>query len=284
MTARTETSSATVDTNDGASLSYLQVGTGPDLLLIPGWSQTAAQWAKQIEEFSRTHRVTAVDMRGHGESSKPNHGYRIARLAADLNDLIEALDLRRITIMAHSMGCSIVWAYWDLFTGGRIAKLVLVDEPAVLSADQTWERDTAAALGAIFTSAEVFDIAASLRGPDGAANSSALVATMKTAAMTHEDYAWIMEENFKLPREWAATLLIDHVAADWRDVLPRITVPTLVIGGTVSVFPAPGIEWVASQIPGATSRIFDAAEFGSHFMFWENPDAFNFVVRQFLDS
>jgi non-heme chloroperoxidase len=284
MTASTEIFSATVDTNDGVSLSYLQVGTGPDLLLIPGWSQTAAQWAKQIEEFSRTHRVTAVDMRGHGESSKPNHGYRISRLAADLNDLIESLDLRHVTIMAHSMGCSIVWAYWDMFTGRRIAKLILVDEPAVLSADPTWEQDTGAALGAIFTSAEVFDLAASLRGADGAANSSALVATMKTAAMTEADYAWIMTENLKLPRERAATLLVDHVAADWRDVRPRITVPTLVIGGTVSVFPALGIQWVASQIPRATLRIFDAAELGSHFMFWENPDTFNSVVRQFLDS
>lgn len=283
MTISTETCSATITTNDGVTLRYVQSGSGPDLLLVHGWSQTAAQWRKQIDEFSHTHRVTAIDLRGHGESSKPDYGYRISRLAADLNDLLEALDLTDVTIMAHSMGCSITWAYWDLFTGRRIAKLVLVDQPAVLSADHTWDEGRAAEVGAIFTAAAVFDIAAALRGPDGAANSADLVSTMKTSAMTAEDFEWIMENNLKLPRRHGGTLLIDHVAADWRDVLPRIDVPTLVIGGAVSVFPASGIQWIASQIPGATLRIFDETEAGSHFIFWENADAFNAVVRQFLD-
>ena len=225
MTVSTEVRSATITTNDGVTLSYLQAGSGPERLLVPGWSQTAAQWRKQVDEFSHTHRVTAIDLRGHGESVKPNFGYRISRVAADLNDLIEALDLTDVTIMAHSTGCSITWAYWDLFTGRRIAKMILVDQPAVLSADYTWDEGRATELSAIFTASAVFDIASALRGPDGTASSADLVGTMKTAAMTDEDLAWIMANNLKLNREHAATLPIDHVAADWRDVvhvrLPR---------------------------------------------------------------
>jgi non-heme chloroperoxidase len=66
-----ESQRASVTTTDGVKISYIRAGSGPDLLFIPGWSQTAAQWRKQLVEFSQNYRVTAVDMRGHGESGKP---------------------------------------------------------------------------------------------------------------------------------------------------------------------------------------------------------------------
>jgi pimeloyl-ACP methyl ester carboxylesterase len=105
---------------------------------------------------------------------------------------------------------------------------------------------------------------------------------MFTSNVPAEDISWTIEANHALPRRSAGTLLVDHAYQDWRDVLPRINVPTLVIGGEVSIFPAAGVEWVAQQIPGATVRIFSADEGGSHFMFWENPELFNDTVRDFL--
>ena len=245
-----ESQRASVTTTDGVTISYIRAGSGPDLLFIPGWSQTAAQWRKQLVEFSRNYRVTAVDMRGHGESGKPNYGYRIARLAADIHDIINQLDLRDVAVIAHSMGCCIMWSYWDLFSHDRIAKLILVDQPALMTADPTWEEGIAGNLGTVFTPTSSFEYSSTMRSSNGAAASAALVAGMKTPGMTDEDFSWIMKQNLKMPREHAATLLIDHAAADWRDVLPRITVPTLVIGGSASLFPTSGIEWIASQIPG----------------------------------
>jgi len=105
------TQSKFIKTNDGVQLHYLEAGTTglPDLLLLHGGSQTAAQWRKQIEEFSSTYHVIAPDLRGHGESSKPTHGYRTARFAADVHDLIVQLQLKDITVIAHSMGCSVLW-------------------------------------------------------------------------------------------------------------------------------------------------------------------------------
>ncbi|MEO1105169.1 MAG: alpha/beta hydrolase [Pseudomonadota bacterium] len=58
-------------TSDGVTLSYLEAGEGQPFVMIPGWSQTALQWRAQIEAFSKTMRVIAVDMRGHGASDKP---------------------------------------------------------------------------------------------------------------------------------------------------------------------------------------------------------------------
>ena len=49
--------------------------------MIPGWSQSAALFKYQLEGLSDRYRVIAVDVRGHGESDKPKHGYRMGRLA-----------------------------------------------------------------------------------------------------------------------------------------------------------------------------------------------------------
>ncbi len=278
------TQSRFITANDGTRLHYLEAGTGPDLLLVPGWSQTAAQWRKQIEDFASTHHVVAVDMRGHGESDKPDHGYRISRLATDLHDLVNQLDLTDITWVGHSMGVSITWAYWDLFGGERIARLVLVDQPAVLIADTAWAEGQAASLSAVFDYAAISGINAGLRTPDADAVTSGLIGTMFTAASDPAEVAWAVERNHAMPRHHAGTLLIDHAYADWRDVLPRIDVPTLVIAGAVSIFPPVGVEWVAAQIPDAEVRTFTAEERGSHFMFWENPELFNQLIRDFAGS
>ena len=271
-----------ITTNDGTVLRYTDSGVGPTLILISGWPQTAAQYTKQIEHFSSSHRVIAFDHRGHGLSDRPAFGYRISRLAADLNDLILALDLSDVALLGHSMGCSIIWSYWDLYGGKRVAKLILVDEPSTLVASPVWEDGVGAGLSAIFAPVQTFELAGGVAGPDGEKVSSGLLATMWSDRMSDGDKHWIVEQNLRMPRHLAAELLVNHAFSDWRDVLPRLNVPTLVIGGDLSLFPARGISAVATQIPGADVRIFSAEELGSHFFFWENSELFNKTVSDFL--
>ena len=114
----------TVDTNDGVRLSVIDVGQGPPLVILPAWSNAAIEYRPHIHDFARDHRVIAVDMRGHDESEKTEHGYRVARLAADLAGLLAELEVRDATLMGHSMGCSVIWAHHDLYAPDRVAKLV----------------------------------------------------------------------------------------------------------------------------------------------------------------
>jgi pimeloyl-ACP methyl ester carboxylesterase len=58
--------------------------------------------------------------------------------------------------------------------------------------------------------------------------------------------------------------------------------PTLVIGGRVSLIPWKSLAWIAKQIPGAQLEIFEENEGGSHFMFVENPTKFNQIVSKFV--
>jgi pimeloyl-ACP methyl ester carboxylesterase len=271
-----------VRTGDGVGLKYTQSGPhgGQDLLFVPGWRQAAAEWRKQVDYFAGAgYRVTTYDMRGHGESDKPDFGYRVSRFAADLNDVLQELRLKDLTVIGHSMGCSVAWAWWDQYPDAHdhISSLVLVDQTAVMVRDPHWTDEEVSQLSPLFTPAAVYDIA-----DDMAAQTPGLVRSMFTSSVSEADLDWILSQNAKMSDDHAAALLRDHAFRDWRDVLPRITVPALVLAGNESLVPPAGIEWVASQIPGAEHYTFSTEERGSHFAFWENPDRFNAVVEGFL--
>lgn len=119
-----------ITTPDGVRLHYTQDGpsSGPNVVFIPGWVQTAAQFKKQVAHFKQKFHVTTYDHRGHGESDKPAYGYRVSRLAADLEFLLKELDLRDVALVGHSMGSSVIWAHWDLFAHDRIKKVAFVDQ------------------------------------------------------------------------------------------------------------------------------------------------------------
>ncbi|MFE9259131.1 alpha/beta fold hydrolase [Streptomyces sp. NPDC006879] len=277
-------SSGHVTTNDGVRLHYLEAGSGPDMLFVPGWSQTAAQWRYQIADFARTHHVVALDHRGHGDSQKPDHGYRLARLSMDVHQLVQALDLTEVIWVAHSAGCGVTWSYWDLFAGERVARLVLFDEPAVLIHQPYWPSGLADRLGALYGLEEIAGVVAKLRDPgfDAQALTAEFLDPMWTPAASEEDRRWVLTQNLRLPREYAGRLLLDNVVQDWRDVLPRIDVPTLVMGGEDSIIPTSSARSTAESIPGARLRIL--RDHSSHFAFWENPAEFNGEIRAFLDA
>jgi non-heme chloroperoxidase len=269
-------------TNDGYTLRYEEAGSGKPLVCIPGWSQTAAQWKHQLAGLSDRYRVIAVDMRGHGESDKPTHGYTIQRLAKDVHDLLTARKLTDVTVMGHSMGCSVMWSYWELWGPERLSRLVLVDQMPMITADPAWSPQEKEDAGAIFTPTSLYETIQKLAGPDGARTTEGFIGGMFTKAYPPADVEWVVKQNLKMPREYAAALLFNHATQDWRRVIPRITVPTLVVGGRASVVPWKSQVWINQQIKGSRLEIFEENEGGNHFMFMENPDKFNRLVREFV--
>jgi non-heme chloroperoxidase len=82
-----------VDSFDGCRLRVLSQGSGPALVLVPGWTMTAEIWQGQMDFFSKDHRVVSFDPRGQGLSGKPAHGYDSRRRARDIHELIRHLHL-----------------------------------------------------------------------------------------------------------------------------------------------------------------------------------------------
>jgi pimeloyl-ACP methyl ester carboxylesterase len=67
--------------------------------------------------------------------------------AVDAHEVIEALGLSDITLVAHSMGYGVAFAYWDLYRDERLKRLVLIDEPPALSSQPDWPEGMAAQVG-----------------------------------------------------------------------------------------------------------------------------------------
>ena len=82
-----------IKTASGITLNAIEAGDGQPLIMIPGWSQSAAEFGRNIDELAKDRRVIALDMRSHGESPKAAGGHRIQRLAMDLSEVIDALEL-----------------------------------------------------------------------------------------------------------------------------------------------------------------------------------------------
>lgn len=275
----------TVATGDGVPLAYLEAGRGQPLVLVHGWCQSAAGWRHQLAGLSSQFRVIAYDQRGHGQSGKPVHGHTIHRLAADLHDLLHGLDLDGVILTGHSMGCSVVCAYLELYGTDRLHGLVLADGAPCLTARPGWPARTRAEAGAIFTAGQLARTCQALTRPaDQAATARAVIDSMLTPAASADLRDWLTQQSLLVPREFAAKLLYNHASQDWRDLIPRIGLPTLVIGGRASLIPCAAAAWTAQHIPGAQLELFQASEGGQHFTFLENPGKFNALLAGFAGT
>ena len=264
-------------TSDGVELSYLEGGSGPPLILLPGWSQTAAMYGQSFAALTAVARVIALDHRGHGESAKPEHGYRIQCLSKDLFELIRALDLEAPDVVGHSMGATVIWSYLSLWGAERpLGRLVFIDEGAALLNRPQWSEEKRRAAGAsvpdLAALAAYTDRIERATTPEAVAD---LIRRMFTPAFPQARLLEVAQENLKLPRRYAAVLMADNVIQDWTSVCATIRNPTLLIGGAASHHPIESMHWLAEAIPGAQLDIVPAAEGGSHFCFYENPRRFN---------
>lgn len=269
-------------TRDKVTLRYLEAGAGDPLLIVPGWSASAATFERQLEGLSDRFRVIALDMRGHGRSDKPDYGYRVSRFAADLRDGLEALGLSKVTLLGHSLGCVMIWSYLDLFGEDRLSRLVFVDQPAVIMRDPAWPDDVVRQTGAPFTPDQIVGFACELDSDLGEEATRRFLASMPTQDFSAEAFEQLVAETLQLPRRYAAKLFLDGATVDYRDVLARITLPTLYIGGRVNTVRMSAQRWICEQIPDCRHVTFTAEDRGSHFMYLENPDRFNAVLAEFL--
>lgn len=117
----------TLTTTDGTQIYYKDWGEGPVVTFSHGWPLNADAWDGQMHFLARNgFRVIAHDRRGHGRSSQPSSGNDMNGYADDLAQLIDALDLKDITMVGHSTGGGEVARYIGLHGTKRVARAVLI--------------------------------------------------------------------------------------------------------------------------------------------------------------
>ena len=224
----------------------------------------------QVAVFGTEESTGCFDYRGHGESEKTDHGYRISRFAQDVQELLEHLQLGQVTLLGHSMGASVIWAFLDVFGSDQLSGIVIDDQSAAMTLLEDESQSEIENAGAIFPWDQLNQICASLKSPDADQVTRSLMDNMLSDQISSADRDWIMAENLKFPRHHAATLLFNHSTQDWRDLIMRIQIPTLIIGGESSVVPEVSQRWIHSQIPNSLMEIFPTDAGGHHFAFLEN--------------
>ncbi|NEB02596.1 alpha/beta hydrolase [Streptomyces sp. SID13726] len=119
-------------------LYYEDHGTGQPVVLIHGYPLDGHSWERQVPALLEAgHRVVTYDRRGFGRSSQPTTGYDYDTFAADLDKVIEELDLTDAVLVGFSMGTGEVGRYLGTYGSGRVAKAVFLAslEPFLLKTD-----------------------------------------------------------------------------------------------------------------------------------------------------
>ncbi|HSK49572.1 MAG TPA: alpha/beta fold hydrolase, partial [Solirubrobacterales bacterium] len=109
----------------GRSLTYLEAGEGPVLLLVHGMAGTAANWRSVIEPLALRHTVIAPDFPGHGDSAPGGGDYSLGGLAGVLRDLLLTIGHERATLVGHSLGGGVAMQFSYQFPE-MVERLVLV--------------------------------------------------------------------------------------------------------------------------------------------------------------
>jgi pimeloyl-ACP methyl ester carboxylesterase len=115
---------------EGVRLHFVEGGSGPPILLLPGWPQSWYAWRYVMPLLAKVgRRVIALDPRGMGDSDRPASGYDMRTVAAELHGFVEALRLTAngpVDIVGHDMGTWIGYAFaaeWP----GDVKRLAVFD-------------------------------------------------------------------------------------------------------------------------------------------------------------
>jgi pimeloyl-ACP methyl ester carboxylesterase len=249
-------------------LFYTDEGAGdPALLFVHGYSCDSHDWSWQLPHFTRDHRVIAVDLRGHGRSSVPDHGYQSTDFAADLDALLAHLGVDRVVAVGHSLGGVIVSALAVEFAD-RVAGLVAVD-PAYLLPDESGPM-----LAALKTALEDGDPAAVMQEVLGGPVEPGLPDALR---------AWHLRRIAGVPAHVLREAYAGQVAgpalrSTGSTYLARRTCPVLAFYANPAQADAE-----AALLTDARSRVV-AWEGSGHWLHQERPAEFNMLVDGWLET
>jgi pimeloyl-ACP methyl ester carboxylesterase len=267
------------ENNADIEIYYEDHGAGQPVVLIHGYPLSGRAWDKQVPALLEAgYRVITYDRRGFGKSSQPTAGYEYDTFAADLHALLEYLDLRDAVLVGHSMGTGEVTRYLGHYGPGRVAKGVLVSPipPYLLQAADNPD-GVPQALFDGFAAAARADTPAWMKGfLDNFYNTETLLGTLVS------DQAFQASWNLAVTASaTAAVACIATWATDFREDLPKIDVPVLVIQGDADqVLP---LDKTGRRLPALVSDArLVVIEGGPHAIPWTHAAQVNTALLDFL--
>ena len=258
---------------NGADLYYETKGDGPTIVFLHGAFVGLRYFEPQLVGLSEDFHTVALDFRGHGRSEKTEGGHTLAQHARDLQAFLEQLDLTDVTIVGWSMGALVSWEYVHQFGTEKVRTLVDVDmEPSPLQRED-YEFGT-------YTVEGMRETLRRMQSNPLELTEESIEALLKEPP-SRELRNMMFDEGTRTPPSVQGAMLLD-LMRDYRDVLPEIDVPTLVCAGADEKWRGvANVKYVTELIQDAQFELFEQS---GHCLTVEEPERFNRVLREFLDS
>lgn len=269
--------------DDGAKLHFTDTGDGPTIVMLHGWTSSHQEWFPFLPMLTSNHRVIRWDARGHGGQHHPEFSPpTVERMARDLINLLDHLDLKDVTAVGHSMGALTLWQFIKDYGSQRLGRVCFIDQSPKLVTDADW----AHGIYGNFDQQMASELMTWLE-TDFAEGVLKLTAFGLNQRATEKYLAgasgW--ERSRQQLRSQNAIPLIECweslTQADYRSVLSSIDIPSmLVYGGESNFYSTDTAHFVASQIRNAILHIYEGTDHSPHQ--WHR-ERFARDLAQFID-
>ena len=250
----------------GVRLRYAEQGELADhtVILLHGYTDSWFSFSRLLPLLGKGFHVYALDLRGHGDSDRPASGYNLTDFAADVLAFMDAKQLKRVTLVGHSMG-SFIAQQVALTAPGRLARLVLIASGSTTRIEAV--KGFAPSVGA-------------LRDPVPVKFVRDFQNSTVYQPLPGDFIERVVQESLKLPAfVWRATIA-GMLAADNKPKLKRIGIPTLVVwGDRDAYFPRAEQQSLVAAIRHADLKVYSETGHAPH---WERPEQFARDLEQFI--
>ena len=263
----------TVTLRNGITLRYISAGNGPiPIIFIHGYSFSADVWEKVFAKLPGRYTAYAYDLRGFGDSSKPDKGYTLSDYVEDLSQFMDARQISKAILVGHSLGAILL----QDFAVTHPEKVLAL----VLSNTQARHKDSGgkvpdaiakrlAAYGDKEANRKIFE--------------AAIPRYFMAGNLSEADKQGFIETNLKsaTPALKEAFEVIFTTPAIPPDQFAKIKAPTLVVVSTHDIVPFTVATALSEGIPQCQIFVVERA---GHTPMWENPDRWCSGVFSFLAS
>jgi pimeloyl-ACP methyl ester carboxylesterase len=264
-------------TVDGKKVHYVEAGNGQPIILIHGFLCHSAMWKKNIDALAEKFKVYAIDLWGWGYSERLNEReYSFERYGKQIVGFMEALNIKKATLVGHSMGGGIsVWvaAHYP----ERVDRLILVD-PAVIPYPMT-------TIGKIYQLPFVGEFVNAIPGEALIKNNIKTNRFYDKNKVT-EEYCKEVLQPLCIKGSYAGGMFIlrnvfkEPLVESEANLLVKMAIPTLIIHGREDkAIPLDRSKRLNDLWKGSKLVIFDKAGHSPH---EEHPEKFNKLAIDFL--
>jgi len=257
---------------DGSVIVYSDNGEGIPVLFLHGWMMSRKVWSFQ-ESLSTRFRIITIELRGHGDSRETEFSYD--NCINDISELLAHLKIDRAVITGWSMGAQIAIRFCSEMSR-KVAGMILVGGTPCFCKQDDY------AFGV--PQSEVRSMAQRLKRDYRSTAGEFFRAMFSDSGLTKADLITIANRTVgRLPDYPVAITALKTLAdSDLRSLLPKISVPVLLVHGTDDRICPPGAsEYMSNIIPEARLElIFN----GGHAPFLSSPERFNSLLTGFVQS